>query len=163
MRLAGDRREDTMTGPARLRAGSVLSAQLSALSAEGERTGNPFVRGASNALRWLIEGGPGPLTSTLETPIPQRAVVHELAAAEAVIYGPPTAQRDYARGVEHALMWAQFATACPPAPPAARLPSESTRGIAGRPAPGQPQTRMSPSPERRRRGEPSVKVPRRMD
>jgi hypothetical protein len=106
-----------MTGPARLRAGSVLSAQLSALCAEGKRTGNPFVLGAGDALRWLIEGGPGPLTSTLETPIPQRAVVHELAAAEAVIYGHPTAQRDYASGVEHALMWAQFATACPPAPP----------------------------------------------
>ena len=45
-----------------------------------------------------------------------RAVVHELAAAEAVIYGRRQSRREYARGVEHALMWAQYATAAPPAP-----------------------------------------------
>ena len=38
------------------------------------------------------------------------------AAAEAAIYGRPPTQRDYARGVEHALMWAQYATAAPPVP-----------------------------------------------
>jgi len=104
-------------GPARLREGGELSAQLSVLGAESERTASSFVRGARDALRWLVGGGPGPLTGVLETPIALRSVVHELAAAEAVIYGPRSAQRDYASGVEHALMWAQFATACPPTPP----------------------------------------------
>lgn len=103
--------------PARLREGGELSAQLHALGAESERTGSLFVRGARDALRWLLGGGPGPLTGALETPIAVPAIVHELAAAEAVIYGPPSAQRDYASGVEHALMWAQFATASPPTPP----------------------------------------------
>ncbi len=104
-------------GPVRLRAGGELSAQLGVLGVECERTGSSFVRGARDALRWLVGGGPGPLTGALETPMVFPAIVRELAAAEAVIYGPPSAQRDYASGVEHALMWAQFATACPPTPP----------------------------------------------
>jgi hypothetical protein len=92
-----------------------LAEQLSVLCAEGRRSGSGFVLGALAALRWLTEGDPGPLTGCLDRPIPLRAVVHELAAAEAVIYGRPSAQRQYAQGVEHALMWAQFATSCPPA------------------------------------------------
>ena len=51
-----------------------------------------------------------------QQPVTVRAVVHELAAAEAVIYGRRQSRREYARGVEHALMWAQYATAAPPAP-----------------------------------------------
>jgi hypothetical protein len=41
--------------------------------------------------------------------------VRELAAAEAVIYGTTTQRTDFARGVEHALMWAQFVTCSTPA------------------------------------------------
>ena len=111
-------------------------------------------------MRWLIEGGPGPLTSTLETPIPQRAVVHELAAAEAVIYGHPTAQRDYASGVEHALMWAQFATACPPAPPQRAFSTRQWhRRPAGAGATPDANERVAGTPTA---GRASVKVPRRM-
>lgn len=66
-------------------------------------------------MRWMIEGGDGPLTGALlPCPVPDRALVRELAAAEDLIYGRPTCRRDYARGVEHALMWAQLATAAPP-------------------------------------------------
>ena len=66
---------------------------------------------------WLAQGGPGPLTTDVaQQPVTVRAVVHELAAAEAVIYGRRQSRREYARGVEHALMWAQYATAAPPAP-----------------------------------------------
>ena len=76
-----------------------------------------FVRRALDALQWLTDGGPGPLTAdAAHKPVTVRAVVHELAAAEAAIYGRRPTQRDYARGVEHALMWAQYATAAPPVP-----------------------------------------------
>jgi hypothetical protein len=44
-----------------------------------------------------------------------RVIVRELAAAEAVIYGPTTDRIAFARGVEHALMWAQFVTCSTPA------------------------------------------------
>jgi hypothetical protein len=63
--------------------------------------------GAAAALRWLTLGGPGPLTGALATPITFEAIVRELATAEAIIYGPPSDGRQYARGVEHALLWAE--------------------------------------------------------
>jgi hypothetical protein len=67
-------------------------------------------------LRWLLAGGPGPVTGDGDRCSTEaRTIVRELAAAEAVIYGPRSARVDYARGVEHALMWAQFATCCTPA------------------------------------------------
>jgi hypothetical protein len=67
-----------------------------------------FERGASAALRWLPEGGPGPVTEEVGDgrPTAARAIVQELAAAEALIYGPRSKRASYARGVEHALMWA---------------------------------------------------------
>ena len=47
-----------------------------------------FERGALAALQWLLEGGPGPLTGEVGArPTATRAIVQELAAAEALIYG----------------------------------------------------------------------------
>src|SRR4051794_35437573 len=90
---------------------------MAALCAESKRTGAKFPLGALDALQWLINGGAGPLTGeATQKPVTVRDVVHELAAAEAAVYGRRPAQRDYARGVEHALMWAQYATAAPPVP-----------------------------------------------
>lgn len=134
-----------MRSPARLRDGKELAAQLAALSrhvtmstappgdgarrggganarGEDERDrgrppGTDFHRGAIGALRWLLEGGPGPLTGGMEgRPVSARAIVSELAAAEAIIYGGRSRRREYGQGVEHALMWAELATAAPPLP-----------------------------------------------
>ena len=106
-----------MTSPARVREPEVLAEQMAALCAESKRTGSKFALGALDALQWLTEGGPGPLTGgAAQKPVTVRAVVHELAAAEAIIYGRQLSRREYAQGVEHALMWAQYATAAPPVP-----------------------------------------------
>jgi hypothetical protein len=95
----------------------VLAAQIAALRAASKGTDSEFLRGALDALHWLIEGGPGPLTAdAAHKPVTVRAVVHQLAAAEAVIHGRRLNRRAYAQGVEHALMWAQYATAAPPVP-----------------------------------------------
>ena len=101
----------------RMRERSVLAAQMAALKVR-EDAGTPeFRRGALDALQWLCAGGPGPLSGVLTgLPVPAKAIVRELAGAEAIIYGRPSRCRDYACGLEHALMWAQFATAAPPAP-----------------------------------------------
>jgi hypothetical protein len=47
------------------------------------------------------------------------AVAGELAAVEQLIYHWRLSRREYGRGVQHALMWAHYATATPPslAPP----------------------------------------------
>ena len=106
-----------MTSPVRVREPEVLAEQMAALCAASKRTASQFALGALDALQWLTHGGPGPLTTdVVQQPVTVRAVVHELAAAEAVIYGRRQSRREYARGVEHALMWAQYATAAPPAP-----------------------------------------------
>ena len=112
---------------ARLRDRSVLVAQITALRAEMERGGrrrevSAEVRcGALDALDWVTHGGPGPLTGALAAvPVALALVVAELAAAEDIIFGQPSRQRDYAYGVEQALMWAQFASATPPAVASAR-------------------------------------------
>jgi hypothetical protein len=98
--------------PIRLRDREILDAQL----VRCRQIDNSFTQGAAAGLRWLTAGGPGPLTGTLATLIDFRSVVHELAAAEDIIYGPPSSGRDYARGLEHALLWAENATAGPPVP-----------------------------------------------
>jgi hypothetical protein len=96
----------------------VLAAQIAALSAATKTTSSKFVRGALDAPHWLIEGSPVPLTAeAAHKPETVRALVHELAAAEAVIHGRERNRRAYTQGVEHALMWAQYATAAPPVPP----------------------------------------------
>jgi hypothetical protein len=110
-----------------LRDHEVLEMQLAALAGEvGHRgEGDPvdFRRGALDALHWVTEGGPSPLTGCLEGPVVSvQAIVRELAAAEAIIYGRPSRDREYCTGAEHALMWAQFATASPPLPQ--RSPAE---------------------------------------
>jgi hypothetical protein len=114
--------EQKMGGTARLRDRRVLGQQIAALTDQTRsgvaREDVEFRRGALAALRWVTEGGAGPLTgSTSLPPVRLAAIVKELAAAEDVIYGRPSQHREYARGVEHALMWAQFATASPPLPP----------------------------------------------
>ena len=101
-----------MTIPTRLRQRDILTAQL----ASCQRVDSSFSRGAAAALRWLIAGGPGPLTSATTGPVDFGGIVRELAAAEAIIYGPPSTGREYARGVEHALLWAECATSGPPIP-----------------------------------------------
>ena len=89
-----------VTSPARLREHEVLTAALSALCADRNRTGSTFCLGAMAALRWLTQGGPGPLTDALTgKPVTFRAIVRELSAAEALIYGRPSDQRWYAAGV----------------------------------------------------------------
>ncbi len=102
--------------PIRLRDREILDAQL----VRCRQIDNSFTQGAAAGLRWLTAGGPGPLTGTLATLIDFRSVVHELAAAEDIIYGPPSPGRDYARGLEHALLWAENATAGPPVADAER-------------------------------------------
>jgi hypothetical protein len=102
--------------PTRLRQREVLDAQLT----QCRRVDNSFTRGAVAALHWLTEGGVGPLSGALATSITFQAIVHELAAAEAIIYGPPSTGREYARGVEHALLWAESATSGPPVPASSR-------------------------------------------
>jgi hypothetical protein len=117
--------EAGMGGPARLRDRGVLERQIAALRAESgsgvARDDVDFRRGALAALRWVMEGGAGPLTGSMSLlPVGLAAIVKELAAAEDLIYGRPSPHREFARGVEHALMWAQFATAAPPLPPPLR-------------------------------------------
>jgi hypothetical protein len=96
----------------RLRHREILTAQLTFC----QRFDSSFSRGAAAALHWLTSGGRAPLTGAAAAPIDFGGIVHELAAAEAIIYGPPSNGREYARGVEHALLWAEFATSAPPTP-----------------------------------------------
>ncbi len=105
----------------RFRAREALERQILALQQRDSSTGcgpAEFDRGAGAALSWLLVGGIAPLTgvdTAPSTPL-ARAVVHELAAAEDLIYQWRSPRREFARGVQHALMWAQYATAAPPAP-----------------------------------------------
>ena len=112
-----------MVTGAGLRDREVIAAQVSALRADAAGPVGGFECGASAALCWLLDGGPGPVTGKVTDevaghPSTARAIVRELAAAEAVIYGPTTDRIAFARGVEHALMWAQFVTCSTPAGPA---------------------------------------------
>jgi hypothetical protein len=78
-----------MTIPTRLRQRAVLTAQL----ASCQRIDSNFSRGAVAALRWMTAGGTRPLTDAAATPIDFAAIVHELAAAEAIIHGPRSQTR----------------------------------------------------------------------
>jgi hypothetical protein len=112
-----------MTIPTRLRQPEVLAAQLASCA----RIDSGFTRGAAAALRWLLTGGPGPLTCAAAAVGDFRGIVRELAAAEALIYGPAPPAVDFAQGVEHALLWAEFATAAPPTTPSADHSEASER------------------------------------
>ena len=115
----------------RLRARAVIEDEIAALAPHqtGDDIGAPpgeaarevgeFRRSAREALRWLLVGGPGPLLAEVDMPagpVPARAVVAELGRAEKVIYGRSSRRHDVARarGVQHALMWAQYAAATSP-------------------------------------------------
>ena len=105
-----------MMAGAGLRDREVIAAQIVALRGDPAGPVGEFEGGAVAALCWLLEGGPGPVTGEVAgRPGTARAIVRELAAAEALIYGAATGRRDFARGVEHALMWAQFVTCSTPA------------------------------------------------
>ena len=111
-----------MSSPARLRDRRALQAQITALRLRsgGDGDTTAFRRGAMDALQWITEGGPAPLTGCQEGwPASAMAIVRELAAAEAFIYGRPSRHRAYCEGLEHALMWAPFATQAAPAGTAA--------------------------------------------
>ena len=71
--------------PIRLRDREILDAQLDRC----RQIDNSFTQGAAAGLRWLTAGGTGPLTGTLATSIDFQSIVHELAMAEDIIYGPP--------------------------------------------------------------------------
>ena len=99
-----------------LRDPEVIAAQIAALDKCMARSAGEFERGASAALCWLLGDGPGPVTGEVAgRPGTARAIVRELAAAEAVVYGTTTDRTDFARGVEHALMWARFVPCSSPA------------------------------------------------
>jgi hypothetical protein len=104
-----------MVARAGLRDPQVIAGQVAALHECIARSAGEFECGALAALCWLLEGGPGPVTGEVGCRVIARAIVRELAAAEDVIYGPTTDRTDFARGVEHALMWAQFVTCSTPA------------------------------------------------
>jgi hypothetical protein len=128
-----------------LREQTVLAAQVAVLrrrvdaGPDGEGESTEFARGALDALVWLTRGGPAPLAGALAlVPVEYELVVAEMATAEAIIHGRPSKCRDYARGVQHALMWARCATAAPPLPdrqgaqpPPVMRPSPSTRLVRG--------------------------------
>jgi hypothetical protein len=127
--------------PVRFREQAAIAAELGALAAATSLAPG-FRAGARAALEWVVRGGPGPLTGALTTPSPPfRAVVAELSAAEAVIYGRPSPHRDFAVGVEHALLWAEQATPARPSmrclpppeggPPAADVGRSDRRGAVG--------------------------------
>ena len=121
----------------RFRPGPALQQQITALEqpCPADDPMPEFRRGARAVLRWLLAGGPAPLTETVtEQPPPPAAVVRELTAAEALIYQRRSSRREYGRGVQHALMWAQYATATPPSP----TPPSPTPPSATRPSPGPP-------------------------
>lgn len=115
-------REAVMKTPARIREPRVLRAQLAALAPRLGWVGDYSRRGGADALRWLIAGGPGPLTGQREElPVSAQAIIAELTAAEDLLRARPDPRQDYARGVGHALLWAQYATAAPPAGGAATV------------------------------------------
>ena len=117
----------------------VIARQRAALDTRAA-AGVAFGRGARDALGWLMTGGRGPLTGEQAVPpVPARAIVHELAAAEAVIYGQPadselpgepgaTDRSRYAAGVEHALMWAEMVTPEPTGAMSASRPARDGPG-----------------------------------
>lgn len=112
----------------RLRDRDAVEAQIAALALEADA--REFYRGSPDGLRWLIDGGPAPLSAAVaEILLSSRVLVKEMAVAEDCIYGRRSRRRDYARGLEHALMWAQRATPEPPLP--ARNPRTARAG--GRP------------------------------
>ena len=103
----------------------------------GARREAGFDRGAYDSLKWLVEGGPGPLTGELVgLPLPAAVIVHELAAAEAVLSTSPGRCHRYAAGVLEALMWAEMAT------PGAAIPGSPVR----EPGPGRPRPISAVSP-----------------
>jgi len=65
--------------------------------------------GPSRGLKLLV-------TAHCSVLAPDTSVAAELAAADKLIYHWRPARREYGRGVQQALMWAQYATAMPPAP-----------------------------------------------
>lgn len=109
---------------ARLRPQAALVREREAHT-PGPRREVGFDRGAYDTLTWLVEGGSGPLTGEMVgLPIPAAVLVHELAAAEAVLSTAPGRCHRYAAAVLETLMWAEMAT---PEPPRGLVPSNPVR------------------------------------
>jgi hypothetical protein len=148
---------------ARLR--SVPRPRSSLVATTPSRVG-AFIDGALLGLRWMVWAGPGPLTGRpTPAPVPAGAVAREVLAAQTrPRRGPLPARipltgrrsgdrdRDFARGVQEALLWVGYATASPPNPfgllagfPAtsSRLPGPTPRRS---PTPPAPAARASASP-----------------
>jgi hypothetical protein len=84
-----------MVAGAGLRDREIIAAQVAALRDDAAGPAREFERGALAALCWLLEGGSGPITDKLcGRPGTPRAIVQELAAAEALIYGATTDRAD---------------------------------------------------------------------
>jgi hypothetical protein len=125
-----------MVARAGLRDRQVILGQVAALRESVARSAGEFENGALAALLWLLDGGPGPVTGAADRPpTVARTIVRELAAAEAMIYGTTTQRTDFARGVEHALMWAQFVTCSTPAGDTLNGPGSQDEGATRRPGP----------------------------
>ena len=116
-RRAAGRHGEVAERAGRFRPRPALEHQITALEQPRPADGPTpeFSSGALAALRWLLAAGPAPLTGTItgQSP-PPTAVVRELAAADKLIYQLRSSRREYGRGVQHALMLAQYATATPP-------------------------------------------------
>jgi hypothetical protein len=111
---------------ARLRAQAALIRERDLYTPAVQRDAG-FDRGAYDTLNWLIAGGAGPLTGELVgLPIPAAVIVHELAAAEAVLSTSPGRCHGYAAGVLQTLMWAEMVTL---EPPHARRPAAVTSPV----------------------------------
>jgi hypothetical protein len=66
-------------------------------------------------------GGPGPLSGGMAAPVDFGGIVHELAAAETIIYGAPSHGREEVRPPRRARpAVAEFATSGPPVPTGGR-------------------------------------------
>jgi hypothetical protein len=112
-----------VSGTARIRDRLALDAQITALRLHIDAmpvgggagaTATSFQHGALDALVWITRGGHAPLTGALAVaPVLMELIVGELAAAQDILCGRPSRCRDFARGVDQALMWAQRASATP--------------------------------------------------
>jgi hypothetical protein len=125
---------------------SVPRPRGSMVAATPSRVG-AFIDGALLGLRWMVWAGPGPLTGLpTARPVPARAVARELHAAQTSPRRAPARipspgrragdrDRDFALGVQEALLWVGYATASPPDPfgPLAGYPT--SRPSSARPAP----------------------------
>lgn len=74
-----------------------------------------FIAGAVAAYDWLLGTQPAPLSGTTE--VSARTIAAEEELAETAItgqFGAPQVTREWAVGLQHALMWGRYAADTPP-------------------------------------------------